>query len=225
MARRLAEATSLPLSEERGERRRVAMRRDCGAAVLGGQTSIFLHPPPGSSLFRDSGLLSPPSQLLINASDTWKIFPKIEDFADWPPTLLVPQAFWWVSQRGGAAQPVDEPRRIPSPLLRIISVFCFLRHSGPRQTARWSNKSENLKQAWRRLTSSLWLSLVALSILRLRDADIVHCCRRMFENLCFFQPSQWHGISYKGGGLSTTHGQESCERECRPALPAFPQPR
>eukprot|EP00281_Chroomonas_sp_CCMP1168_P021645 CAMPEP_0206234688 /NCGR_PEP_ID=MMETSP0047_2-20121206/12726_1 /ASSEMBLY_ACC=CAM_ASM_000192 /TAXON_ID=195065 /ORGANISM="Chroomonas mesostigmatica_cf, Strain CCMP1168" /LENGTH=70 /DNA_ID=CAMNT_0053658795 /DNA_START=97 /DNA_END=309 /DNA_ORIENTATION=- len=33
----------------------------------------------------------------------------------------------------------------------------------------------------------------------------------MFEALCFFTPSQWHGISYKGGGLSTTHGATACD--------------
>ncbi len=29
---------------------------------------------------------------------------------------------------------------------------------------------------------------------------------RMFEGLCYANGSQWHGISYKGGGLSTHHG-------------------
>eukprot|EP00284_Hemiselmis_tepida_P014855 CAMPEP_0174922044 /NCGR_PEP_ID=MMETSP1355-20121228/5593_1 /TAXON_ID=464990 /ORGANISM="Hemiselmis tepida, Strain CCMP443" /LENGTH=70 /DNA_ID=CAMNT_0016167601 /DNA_START=35 /DNA_END=247 /DNA_ORIENTATION=+ len=33
----------------------------------------------------------------------------------------------------------------------------------------------------------------------------------MFENLCYFTPSAWHGISYKGGGLTTTHGAMSCD--------------
>jgi hypothetical protein len=220
MARRLAEATSLPLSEEMGERRRVAMRRDWGAAVLGGQTSIFLLPPPGSSLFRDSGLQSPPSQLLISAPPTpGKSSQKLKTLPTGPRRCLFLKRFCGFHSEVGSS--VDEPRRIPlSPLLRIISVTVSERHSGPP----CRGESENLKQAWR-LASSPWLSLVALSILRLRDADIVHCCRRMFENLCFFQPSQWHGISYKGGGLSTTHGEESCERECRPAVPAFPQPR
>ena len=32
----------------------------------------------------------------------------------------------------------------------------------------------------------------------------------MFESLCFFNGTQWHGISYKGGGLSTHHGFEGC---------------
>ena len=29
----------------------------------------------------------------------------------------------------------------------------------------------------------------------------------MFSALCFFEKSAWHGISYAGGGLNTSHGQ------------------
>mmetsp|Transcript_66725 Transcript_66725/g.178433 ORF Transcript_66725/g.178433 Transcript_66725/m.178433 type:complete len:82 (+) Transcript_66725:48-293(+) len=32
----------------------------------------------------------------------------------------------------------------------------------------------------------------------------------MFSDLCFFQKSSWHGISYAGGGLNTQHG-DVCE--------------
>jgi len=31
---------------------------------------------------------------------------------------------------------------------------------------------------------------------------------RMFEGLCYFNGTQWNGISYKGGGLSTHHGSQ-----------------
>lgn len=31
----------------------------------------------------------------------------------------------------------------------------------------------------------------------------------MFENLCYFNGTTWHGISYKGGGLSTHHGEKA----------------
>lgn len=32
----------------------------------------------------------------------------------------------------------------------------------------------------------------------------------MFENLCFFNGTSWHGISYKGGGMGTHHGERAC---------------
>jgi len=35
----------------------------------------------------------------------------------------------------------------------------------------------------------------------------------MFEGLCYFNGTKWHGISYKGGGLSTHHGYEACVKK------------
>lgn len=35
----------------------------------------------------------------------------------------------------------------------------------------------------------------------------------MFENLCFFNGTSWHGISYKGGGMGTHHGFAGCVKK------------
>ena len=40
------------------------------------------------------------------------------------------------------------------------------------------------------------------------DAERDRSIFRMFETLCYFNGTSWHGISYKGGGMSTHHGME-----------------
>jgi hypothetical protein len=42
----------------------------------------------------------------------------------------------------------------------------------------------------------------------------------MFDSLCFFQPSAWHGISYAGGGMNTVPGRdEECSNSKKNSNP------